>query len=230
MYLQKLLVFFAKTSQPSDRSSKRPTREHGREKDKDRERKDRSARDKDRDHRHRERKRDKEDGNSGGVSPRDTDSKDKDNNKNGPSATPSAPRAMITPDDKRMLSSTFEAVRRDREMAEASASGRQQASHPPNHGTLPPRVSAHGPRREFRDDRGPDSYVSPANANSTISLASRIEVATLPPRPSFDQGRDGDRSDVEGRKRTASGKSPLVEHCPPTNSLPSKISGGYRVT
>jgi hypothetical protein len=225
MYLQRLLSFFAKFSQPSDRSSKRPTREHGREKDKDRERRDRSARDKDRDHRHRERKRDKEDGNSGGVSPRDTDSKDKDNTKNGPSATPSAPRAMITPDDKRMLSSTFEAVRRDREMAEASPSGRQQAGHPPNHGVPLSRVSAHGPRREFREDRGSDSYVPPAN--STASLASRIEVPSLPPRPAFDQGRDGDRSDVEGRKRTASGKSPLVQHSPPSDSLLSKISRGY---
>lgn len=130
---------------------------------------------------------------------------------------------MITPDDKRMLSNTFEAVRRDREMAEASPSGRQPTSHSATYGTLPSRASG---RREFRDDRGPDSYAPAANANPTASLASRIEASTLPPRPAFDQGRDGDRSDVESRKRTASGKSQTGSSCFISESLLSKISGG----
>ena len=114
--------------------------------------------------------------------------------------TPSAPRAMIAPDDKRMLSSTFEAARRDRE-TEAPPSGRQQSSH----NTPASRAPPHGSRR---DDRGADSYVPSANANATASLASRIDGSNLPPRPAFDHVWDGDRSDMEGqRKRTASARS-----------------------
>lgn len=193
-----------KEEDPSDRSSKRPTRDREREKekDRDRERRDRSTRDKEDSHRRRERRRDKEEGNSGGISPRDVEARDKDGGKNGPSAAPSAPRAMIAPEDKRMLNSTMDAVRR-----EATApSARQQINHPPSHAPSLHRPSTHTPRRDFRDDRGPDSHGPTASGSG--SLASRIGDSGLPPRPTFDHGRDGDRSDLEGqRKRPASARS-----------------------
>jgi THO complex subunit 2 len=190
---------------PSDRTSKRPTRERDRdkekdkEKEKDRDRRERSGRERDKEHRHRERRRDRDDPNSANASPKDVEIKDRDGSKSIPASLPPGPRSMN--DDRRMLVNATEAARRDRERADTPPLGRSLGSNGPPQ--VPPRSS--GSRREARDDRSFED--SPSAIGGSLAARLAESAASLPPRPTVDQPRESERLDREGgRKRSIPGK------------------------